>query len=207
MKKAFVIQVYMLFRLISGGQDLASIFSQHSADLKDMTKQIALLQLYLNGAEKGYQIVKSGLQTIAGVKQDEYNLHSLFFGSLSLINPVIKRWKGIDATIEYQTSITKELDQVNEIGHLQPEEQDHLFQLKENLLGDCARDMDALIDILSDHTYQMSDDDRLRTIGRIYLNMKKRWQLSKELVEGAVLLASERQWETDDIRNLKNLEK
>jgi len=206
MKRISIILVIILTCTYGSAQGLVNIFSQRAADLKNMGKQIALLQLYMGWIEQGYQIAGSGLHLISDIKQGEWNLHSLFFGSLALVNPAIKQCAEVTEVMQYQADITKELAVLGLIKNLNPEETDHLLEVKENLLGDCFRDLDHLISLLSDHVFRMSDEERIRSLAAIDLNMENHWKMAKELVGAVRLIALQRQRETHDVQSLKNLQ-
>jgi hypothetical protein len=55
-----------------------------------MLDQIAALKGYIGTAEKGYKIAEDGLHTIGDIKNDEFNLHRVYFGSLSAFNPNVR---------------------------------------------------------------------------------------------------------------------
>ena len=192
--------------IVSQGQGLSNIFSQKSADLKSMGKQIALLQVYIGWIEKGYNIAKSGLTFIEEIKQGELNLHSLFFSSLESVNPAIKRYAKVASVIEYQLRIIKELAKIPNIKYLNPDEMDYLLTVKEHLLKECATGLDNLVNVISDNALQMTDGERIQRIDGIYLDMEKNWVMAKEFTEEAMMASDWRGGEIRNIQSLKNLE-
>lgn len=54
-----------------------------------MLEQIAALKTYVRVAEKGYEATEKGLATIKFIRQGEFDLHTIFFHSLSVVNPAI----------------------------------------------------------------------------------------------------------------------
>lgn len=207
MKRIFIIHLSVMISFGIRGQVLSNIFSHKSADLKSMGKQIMLLKLYMGWLEKGYRIVRSGLTFIGEVRQGEFNLHSLFFSSLGGVNPAIKRSTQVASVIEYQQRITGEFRKILRIKNLTPDEMGSLQEIKENLLKDCANCLENLVDVISDHVYQMSDDERIKRIDGICLDMEKDWVLASALTEEAQMLNEQRQWEAQDNKSLQNLEK
>jgi hypothetical protein len=206
MKQIIIIKLIIMSSIVSQGQGLSNIFSQKSADLKSMGKQIALLQLYIGWIEKGYNIARSGLEFIGEVKQGEFNLHSLFFTSLESVNPSIKKYAKVASVIEYQLRIIKELGKIPNIKYLTPYEMDYLLTVKEHLLKDCATGLDNLVSVISDNVFQMSDDERIQKIDGIYLDMEKNWVMAKEFTEEAMMASDWRQREFGNIQSLKSLE-
>jgi len=195
--------------MISNGgsaQGLSNIFNQKAADLKSMGKQIVLLQLYIGWIEKGYNIARSGLTLIGEIKQGELNLHSVFFSSLSSVNPAIRRYSKVAAIIEYELSAIRELGKIPAIKNLTTREMAYLLTVKENLLQECLKILDKLTDVISDNTYQMSDDERIKQIDRMYYDMGDKWFLAKQFTQEARMISVQRQGDMANIKTLENLE-
>ena len=187
-------------------QGLSNIFNQKAADLKSMGKQIVLLQLYIGWIEKGYNIARSGLTLIGEIKQGDFNLHSVFFSSLTSVNPAIRRYSKVAAIIDYELSAIRELNKIPVIKNLTTSEMAYLLTVKENLLQECLKILDKLTDVISDNTYQMSDDERIKQIDRIYYDMGDKWFLAKQFTQEASMISVQRQKDMSDIKTLENLE-
>jgi len=207
MKRIHLMLVSILMGTGLAAQGLGNIFSQGAADLKCMAKQMVLIQLYISWIEKGYQIAGSGLQVIRDIKQGEWNLHSMFYGSLAQVNPAIKQCADVTGAIRFQAAVIRELGEINQIKQLSPEEMEYLLEIGDNLLNDCSRDLDHLINLISDDIFRMSDDERILSLHEIDLNMENHYKTACELVAGAQSVAAQKQWEEQDIQRLKNLER
>jgi len=195
--------------MISNGgsaQGLSNIFNQKAADLKSMGKQIVLLQLYIGWIEKGYNIARSGLTLIGEIKQGELNLHSVFFSSLSSVNPAIRRYSKVAAIIEYELSAIRELGKIPAIKNLTTREMAYLLTVKENLLQECVKILENLTEVLSGNAYQMSDDERIKQIDRMYYDMGDKWFLAKQFTQEARMISVQRQGDMANIKTLENLE-
>lgn len=195
--------------MISNGgsaQGLSNIFNQKAADLKSMGKQIVLLQLYIGWIEKGYNIARSGLTLIGEIKQGELNLHSVFFSSLSSVNPAIRRYSKVAAIIEYELSVIRELGKIPAIKNLTASEMSYLLDVKENLLQECVKILENLTKVLSGNGYQMSDDERIKQIDRMYYDMGDKWFLAKQFTQEARMISVQRQGDMANIKTLENLE-
>lgn len=190
----------------ASAQGLSNIFNQKAADLKSMGKQIVLLQLYIGWIEKGYNIARSGLTLIGEIKKGEFNLHSVFFSSLSSVNPAIRRYSKVAAIIDYELSAVRELGKIQAIKNLSASEMAYLLTVKENLLKECVKILDKLTDVVSDNTYQMSDDERIKQIDLIYYDMGDKWFLAKQFTQEAIMISVQRQMDRSDIKTLENLE-
>jgi hypothetical protein len=192
--------------LTGNTQGLSNIFNQKAADLKSMGKQIALLQLYIGWIEKGYSIARSGLTLIGDIKQGELNLHTVFFTSLSSVNPDIKKYSKVAAIIVTIHAITKELNKISSVQNISTGEMQYLITIKGNLLEDCAKMLDDLISVITDDTYQMTDDERIKRIDGIYSDVNSKWVLAKDFTDEASMISVQRQADRRDIKTLQNIE-
>ena len=186
------------------GQTL--VFSQKSSDLKSLAKQMALLQLYIGWVEKGYQMAQNGLSSIGEIKQGEFNLHSVYFNSLSKVNPEIKKYSKLGVIVSDGIFITQQFKKVFEIEHLTPAEAGYVQTIYSNIMDACTNSLGELIDVISDGDYQMKDDERIRRIDRIYADMESKVLFTRQVSTSANLLSLQRAAEENDIETLQNLE-
>ena len=206
MKRFLLLNIIIINSLAGNSQGLSNIFNQKAADLKSMGKQIALLQLYIGWIEKGYSIARSGLTLIGEIKQGELNLHTVFFSSLSSVNPGIKKYSKVAAIIATIQSITKELNKISAVQNISPSEMQYLTTVKRNLLEDCTKMLDDLISVVTENTYQMSDEERINRIDGIYSEVTSKWVLAKGFTDDANMLSAQRHADQRDIKTLQNIE-
>jgi hypothetical protein len=206
MKPFIILNILVMNSLAGNTQGLGNIFNQKAADLKSMGKQIALLQLYIGWIEKGYSIARSGLTLIGDIKQGELNLHTVFFSSLSSVNPDIKKYSKVAAIIVTIQAITKELNKISSVQNISAGEMQYLITAKGNLLEDCAKMLDDLISVVTDDTYQMTDDERIKRIDGIYSDVNSKWVLAKDFTDEAIMISAQRQADRRDIKTLQNIE-
>jgi hypothetical protein len=190
---------------IVNAQGLNNIFNQKAADLKSVGKQIALLQLYIGWIEKGYSIARSGLTLIGDIKQGEFNLHSIFFGSLNSVNPSIRKYAKVASIVTTVQSISKDLSEIGQIQNLNSDEERYLVTVKENLFKECNGLLDQLLNVLTNDHFQMHDAERLENIDGIYVEVNRKWVLSNEFVEEAQMVSAFREKEQNNIGTLQNM--
>jgi hypothetical protein len=205
MKRLIILNLIIMNSFILNAQGLSNIFNQKAADLKSVGKQIALLQLYIGWIEKGYSIAKSGLTLIGDIKQGEFNLHSVFFGSLNSANPSIRKYAKVASIITTVQSISKGLSEIDEIQNISIDEKRYLVTVKENLFKECDGLLDQLLNVLRDDHFQMNDAERLENIDGIYVEINRKWVLSKEFVEEAQMVSAFRITEQNNIGSVQNI--
>jgi hypothetical protein len=187
-------------------QGLNNIFSQKSSDLKSVAKQIALFELYIGWIEKGYKIAQEGLTAIGEIKNGEFNLHSIFFSSLSTVNPEIKRYSKVAIIISDEIFIVQNFKKILAIKNVTPSEMSWLQTIYSNMLNASTNSLNELIDVISDNTYQMTDDERIKRIDKVYGAMEEKVVLTKQITGDVSVLSGQRLAEENDIESLQNLE-
>ncbi len=187
-------------------QILGGIFSQKSSDLKSVARQIALLQLYIGWVEKGYKIAQVGLTTIGEIKKGEFNLHSVFFNSLSTVNPEIKRYSKVGIIISDEIFIVQNFKKILGAKNLTPSEMSWLQTVYSNMLNVCTNSLNELMDVISDKGYRMQDAERIKRIDKLYDDMQGKVVLTKQFTGEVSVLSGQRLAEENDIESLQILE-
>lgn len=182
-------------------------FNQKSTQKKYLLQQIAALQVYINYAKKGYNIVSGGINTIRDIKKGDLNLHNTFFSSLKTINPKIGRYVKVADIISYQVRIIKlarqTLQSVREANQFSAEEIEYCKKVLGALLDDCIQAITELIEIITPDKLQMTDDERLVRIDKLYLDMQDKFTFCNVMSEDIGLLALQRLSEQIEINRSK----
>jgi hypothetical protein len=92
------------------------------------------------------------------------------------------------------------------IKQLTAEETGFVQSVYANMLEGCTNSLDALMDILSDNTYQMRDEERIKAIDGIYADLEGKAAFTKRLTGAVWVLSAQRTAEENDIQSLQNLE-
>jgi hypothetical protein len=186
---------------------ISAVTSLHAQmDRSEMIDQIAKLEYYLSQAEKGYQIARQGLTTIGNIKQGDFNLHNLFFQSLSLVNPSIR------AYIKVADMITMQLDMVaayhsyysqfQHSGLFGAADLAYIYSFYTSILARTADDITELTDDLTDGDLQMNDAQRLDRIDKLYASVTALYQAFQNFNSRVQLLALQKK---STLRNLQQL--
>ena len=183
--------------------------NQKFTQKKYLLQQIAALQVYINYAKKGYNIVSGGINTIRDIKKGDLNLHNTFFSSLKTINPKISRYSKVADIISYQVRIIKlarqTLQSIREANQFSVEEIEYCKMVLDALLDDCIQSITELIEIITPDKLQMTDDERLVRIDKLYLDMQDKFTFSNVMSEDISLLALQRLSEQIEINRSKRI--
>lgn len=173
-----------------------------------MARQIALLQTYLEALKKGYKIVANGLYTIENIKNGDFNLSRDFFGSLRNVNPFIASSARVADITAFQVALLKELRRVNTFARSNRNftalEVRYIAEVYSNMLKLSDLSVAELLEIIRPAKSEMTDDERIRRLNKLYEEMKGKYAFSKAFSNDVRLLAAEREKEAIRTASLKN---
>jgi hypothetical protein len=190
-------------------QTLAELTRQKKTQIKYLLEQIAANKIYIEYLQKGFGIAQKGLNTIQNFKKGDFDLHRDFIGSLSKVNPKIKSYGKVADIIAYQLLIVKNAKNVikslQEGNQFSLEELDYSKAVFERLLDDCLKSMDKLFLIITPGELKMKDDERIKNIDQLYLDMQNKYAFCQSFSDECSLLAMQRISNQIEIRNSTKL--
>jgi hypothetical protein len=164
-----------------------------------MAEQITALKGFIVTAQQGYQLAEDGLHTIRDIKNGEFKLHSLFFGSLSSVNPAVRDMPQVAEIIALQAGIVKQFSNAlagyKQTGLFSAGEMGYMEGVYEKLIGLGSEYIDALQDLLADGSLEMTDGERIRRIGEIDKEIEDEYGFVQAFTQEASLLLAQRQEE------------
>jgi hypothetical protein len=176
MKKLLVITFGLcLCMSCANAQTWNEWFRQKKTQKKYLIQQIAALKVYLKYLKEGYDVAKKGLGMIGDIKEGNFNDHATYFESLSLVNPSIKQSGKIPLIAQMQQQIMREFNKLDydcrENGYLTEDELEYVRDVYSNMLTKCEDSISELNTIITDHSAQLKDDERIERIDLIYEDM------------------------------------
>lgn len=169
---------------------------------KELLLQIAALQVYIDYAKKGYNVVKKGLNFIGDLKKGELNLHSDYFNSLKKINPKIKKYSRVADIILLQLKIIKisnnTFKQLRRDDLFNGNELDYIERSFDRLFENCDRTLDELLIVTTDAELEMKDDQRVERIDALYGAMISDYEFCLEFSNKAKMLTLSKAKEKND---------
>jgi hypothetical protein len=191
-------------------QTLAEWFQQKKTQKKYLLQQIAALQIYIGYAQKGYQIAKEGLTTIGGFTRGEFNLHADYFNSLKIVNPEIKHYAKVAEIIGLEIKIVQNYNstfrKLKSTDAFSNDELSYIRSVFTNLLDDCEKTLDELIAVTTDGKLEMTDDERMARIDKLYLDMQDKFTFCNSFSNDAKLLAVSRIKEQTEVKTSRALQ-
>jgi len=209
MKKLLIISIVLLCAENLSAQTSSEWFRQKSTQKKYLLQQIAALKVYSGYLSKGYSIAKNGLNTIKSIKNGDLLQHSNYFTSLVTVNPQIKRYKKVADIIAMQVSIAKQsgnaINSFRNNHHFTPTEINYIQSVFNTLLSDCAKNLDELLNLITNGNLQMKDDERIKAIDKLYLDMEDKQQFIRAFTNNAAGLSIQRSNEENELIISKKL--
>ncbi|MES2418308.1 MAG: hypothetical protein V4541_08975 [Bacteroidota bacterium] len=204
--KTFVCLVLVLFSATTSfGQTLAEFFNQKKTRKKYLLEQIVALKLYAGYLKKGYDIASSGLDTIKDFKNGEFNLHHTFISSLKTVSPAIKNSGKVAQIIAYQLAIGRAFNGASNNEYLSATTQQYLKVVKDKVMEECLNDMEELLLVITSGKVEMTDDERIKRLDKIYINMKDKSVFTQRFTADVSLLVYQKENEQKSINHLKKL--
>lgn len=209
MRKVLLMILMMIAALQMNAQTWDEWFKQKKTQKKYLLEQIALLQVYIDKARKGYAIVQDGLGVIHRIKKGDFNLHDEFFASFRSINPYIKKYAKVAASIALQARIVKETGNafraMQESTQFTVDEINYCEKVISGLLSNCLDCINELYAIITADQLELKDDERIKHIDRLYADMQNKYSFCATFNEEIGVLAMQRQSESIEVNYSKIL--
>jgi len=184
-------------------------FRQKKTKLKYIEQQIAAFEVYAGYLKKGYEIVDEGWNAVNDIKHGDFDLHNNYFNSLKQVNSSIGDYDKIDGITNLQMQILqvddgiKKFTQDNE--NILADEKDYINKVMANLLSNCADNLDELKKLTTNDSLLMRDDQRLKRIDNLYIDMEDKYAFAKYFQSSVQTLALSRAKGINDINASKLL--
>ena len=206
MKKLWILIVGLSLAYNSQAQ---GIFNQKAGQIKNLIKQIALLEVYIGYLEKGYDIAKKGLTTISDIKNGDLHLHLDNFNSLKAVNPRVKKYVKVADIITLQLQIVQvyktTLKQIKSNDLFNSNEIEYVYNVFTKLLEQCTNNIDELITLTTSGEYEMKDDERLKRIDALEVDMQDKYAFAQSFAQGAQILSLQKNKEEKEVQTSRVL--
>ncbi|WP_215222665.1 TerB family tellurite resistance protein [Echinicola shivajiensis] len=201
---------FLLMGLLFMGPNLSKAQVGESAQLLLNVEKLSQFKQILDDMYKGYQTLSKGYNMVRDVASGNFSLHKAFIDGLSAVSPVVKRYHKVGQIIHYQKIIIEEYQRANRQfmarGNFNREEMEYLVLVYRNLLDMSARNMEEMLLVITGGKLQMSDEERMTAIDRIFDEIKDRYVFVRVFNNEAALLNLQRKREHGAINMLEDLQ-
>lgn len=203
--KALLILIILSYSVSLKAQTWDEILKQKETQKKYLIQQLAALKLYAGYLKKGYDIADKGISSIKALSNGELKLHDKFFKSLKLINPSIAKNARLAEILKWQYDIRRGLNTLRQSSGFPLNEKTYFESVRNNIVDECAADLDELLLIITSGELEMQDDERIKRIESIHSRMKDKYVFTQSFISQANNLRMQREIETRSINRSKSL--
>lgn len=188
---------------------LGNLFNQGQTQTNYLLQQIAALQVSETYLRKGYSTVKNGTGAISNIKNTDLSMHQGHFDSLKIVSPAVRNYSKVKGTILLQQQIIRSHNntypQLTAGRQLTATELDEYNKIYQTILQRSADDLGELQLVITDGKVQMTDDQRIAFIDKLYAVMQQYYAEERNMDNEALALAAQRTRQAKDNAAMKTL--
>lgn len=207
MKKRF----FILLLILTGAASTLKVSAQ-SDELQQLAlniEKLAQFKQILSDLKKGYQIVSTGYNTIKNISEGNFDLHKTFLDALMQVSPMVNNYKRVADIINYQIILVKEykttFNRFKKDNNFNSQELEYLGRVYNNLLKQSLKNLDDLTTVITANKLRMSDDERLKAIDNIFIEMQDKVMFLRYFNNNTTILAVQRAKERNDAATIRNI--
>lgn len=183
--------------------------SDEIAQLLLNVEKLAQFKQILSDMKKGYQIVSTGYNTVKDLSKGNFSLHQTFLDGLMQVSPTVRNYKKVADIIDYQILLVKEyknaFNRFKQDNNFTSQELDYLERVYSNLFKQSLNNLDDLATVITANKLRMSDDERLKAIDNIFMDMQDKLQFLRHFNNNTTVLAVQRAKDKNDVNALRNI--
>lgn len=203
MNRVFLVVVFALGVVTTNAQTFEEWFRQKKTQRKYLIQQIVALKVYLDYLKKGYKIVDKGLTVVGDIKQGKFDLDLDYHASLRNVNSSVSGSAKIMAIVAYQRRIVSEFGELKRFSggtdFLSAEEKNYVENVYEKMLRESETSLDELDRVLSISNFEMRDDERVKRVDALYLDIKDKYAFTKSFSNSTRILVAQRSKEEQEL--------
>ncbi|MBT2563774.1 hypothetical protein J7E50_05515 [Pedobacter sp. ISL-68] len=205
-----VFSISLLMALMSSAtlarcQTWSEWFSQKKTQEKYLLEQIAAVQLYAGYLKKGYEVARSGWNTVSDLANGEFSLHNNFISSLAAVNPAIRKSVKVAEIVAFQLEMMKVFSSLKAEQGLSLAVFGYIGEVEDKVLSECRDDLDGLFLVMTSGRLEMGDAERLLRLDGIYKAMQDRASFVRDFAVQVSILQRIKMREEKSVDNLMSL--
>lgn len=172
-------------------------------------QKLKQLEEILDNMYKGYQVLSQGYNRINGIAEGNYKLHQVFLDGLFAVNPAVRDYRRIPIIIDYQAKLMKEYRRAyrrfTDDPNLTADELRYLERVYTYLVNQSVKNLEELTMVITASKLRMSDDERLKAIDRIFLDMENKLSFLRYFNNSTQVLVLQRAKENSEVMTIEKL--
>lgn len=186
-----------------------SVCCKAQNNIKLYIQQIAANKAYIEYLQKGYKIVKGGLNTIGNIKNGHFTLDKNFLASLQNINPKIRHYAKVSGAITLNIQIVqrykKAVREAVNSDRFNSDELAYIGKVFTSLIEDCTLLTDELTLLITSSKLKMSDDERIKRMDAVYTAMQDNYVFVNSFAGDINIMAVQRSKELQDAHVMQTI--
>jgi hypothetical protein len=203
MNKIILIFALSFIVHVSNAQTFNEWFRQKKTQKKYLLQQIAALKVYLDYLKKGYKIVDKGLTVVGDIKQGKFDLDIEYLESLKNVNSAVSGSAKAATIVAYQRMIMVEFKKLKDFSSgsdlFTNEEKRYVESVYSNMLRESEMSLDELGRVLSNSDFEMKDDERVKRVDALYVDMKDKYGFTKSFSNSTKVLMTQRSKDQNEV--------
>jgi hypothetical protein len=203
MNRIILVAGLMVCMYSATGQTFNEWFRQKKTQKQYLLQQIAALKVYLGYLKEGYKIVNKGLTVVGDIKQGKFDLDIEYLESLKNVNSAVSGSAKVASIVAYQRMIMIEFRKLKNLSYdselFTIEEKQYISDVYSNMLRESELSLDELDRVLSDSGFEMKDDERIKRVDMLYVDMKDKYAFTKSFSNSTKLLLAQRVGDKYDV--------
>jgi hypothetical protein len=172
-------------------------------------EKLSQFKQILSDMKTGYDVLSKGYGTIKDISQGNFNMHELFLDGLWAVSPTVRQYGRITDIINNQVLLVKEYQSAFtsfKSGKMfSASEINYLSGVYNNLFTESLHNLDELTNVITANKLRMSDDERIKAIDKLNVDMENKLQFLRSFNNSTSMLALQRQKSKQEIAGTKSL--
>lgn len=187
----------LLLGLVFGVSGNGFSQSQEAQQLLLNMEKLSQLKNILSDMKRGYEVVSQGYKAVSGIAKGNFSLHEVFLDGLMLVSPEVKKYRKVADILTYQKRLVSEyktaFTRFRAAGTFNLSELEYLGSVYGDLLAASLDNLDELAMVITAGKLRMSDEERLKAIDRIFLEVEDKLLFLRDLNKQALQLSGQRE--------------
>lgn len=196
MNRIILVAGLMICMHSATGQTFNEWFRQKKTQKQYLLQQIAALKVYLGYLKEGYKIVNKGLTVVGDIKQGKFDLDIEYLESLKNVNSAVSGSAKVASIVAYQQMIMIEFRKLKDLSNdselFTNAEKQYVSDVYSNMLRESESSLDELDRVLSNSGFEMKDDERIKRVNMLYVDMKDKYAFTKSFSNSTKVLLAQR---------------
>lgn len=172
-------------------------------------EKLSQLKNILSDMKKGYTVISSGYQAVQNIARGNFSIHEVFLDGLMAVSPEVKKYRRVADIVAAQKDLITEykraLKRFSGSDLFNPGEMEYLSNVYGSLTRASLDNIDELTMVITASKLRMNDEERLRSIDRIFEDTVGKLGFLRSFNRQASLLLLQRKQAKAELQTTKTL--